>query len=179
MSGGSGRDLHIYTETGLVRDVSVDISVHICSVEQVSYQNISLLTDSARTTVLRSQIPPVSVCAHTDSGSTTRDGRAPHLPIPTFPASQMGEAEEERTRRAAPRREEPLLEQREGRGCCGGRMGERLGPILIHTYTQPGEMPSRTCGAPLLRSRQSGKSRDATTRTLFICWLSPPPLGGN
>lgn len=86
----------------------------------------------------------------TGSTSTTRacaaepDQRAPDLLLPTSDSIANGGDEAEQELRS---REEPLLEQREGRGCCGGRMKSSLGLLLIHTYTLS---PPRCVHGPLV-----------------------------
>lgn len=105
--------------------------------------DFSLLTYSVRTNVLCSQIPPVSVCVQADSRLTMRGyktGSANSGPADfdrlqhrgEHSGSQTREAEQEQTSRGC---SESLLELREGRWCCGGRMKERIGLLLIHTYT--------------------------------------------
>lgn len=72
------------------------------------------------------------------------DQRAPDLLLPTSDSIANGGDEAEQELRS---REEPLLEQREGRGCCGGRMKSSLGLLLIHTYTLS---PPRCVHGPLV-----------------------------
>lgn len=100
-----------------------------------------LLTDSTSSRFL--QIPPDWLHIN-DARAAEPDQRAPDLLLPTSDSIASGGDEAEQELRS---REEPLLEQREGRGCCGGRMKSSLGLLLIHTYTLS---PPRCVHGPLV-----------------------------